>query len=161
MSNRKQKSSLLIESHPKDYVGYPFITLVQYQDQTLLTIVDNMDESKIMAYCLDFCGPERIDEQMIIAVAVEWFENHRDQYPISIHFAKHNLIEVAAKLYRFLNINFVTRFIGPANRYSVSQSQQVRRRKRKPFPKNHLVAAGTVSPADTDGSLSGDDLAGA
>ena len=96
---------------------------------------------------------------MIIAVAVEWFENHRDQYPISIHFAKHNLIEVAAKLYRFLNINFVTRFIGPANRYSVSQSQQVRRRKRKPFPKNHLVAAGTVSPADTDSDLSGDDLA--
>lgn len=139
MSNRKPKSSLLIESHPKDYAGYPFITLVQYQDQTLLTIVDNMDDAKIMAYCLDFCGPERIDEQMIIAVALEWWEDHSDQYPISIHFAKHNMIETAAKLYRILNVNFVTRFIGPANKYTVSQCQTVRRRKRKPFPKSQLA----------------------
>lgn len=142
MSNRKPKSSLLIESHPKDYVGYPFITLVQYQDQTLLTIVDNMDETKIMAYCLDFCGPERIDEQLIIAHAMEWFENYSDQYPISIHFAKNEMIETAAKLFRILNVNFVTRFIGPANKYTVSQTHHVRRRKRKPFPKSQLATAG-------------------
>lgn len=142
MSNRKPKSSLLIESHPKDYHGYPFITLVQYQDQTLLTIVDNMDDTKIMAYCLDFCGPERIDEQVIIAVALDWFENHREDYPISIQFAKHNMISVAAKLYRILNINFVTRFIGPANKYTVSQCQTVRRRKRKPVPVVQTEEAG-------------------
>lgn len=141
LSNRKTKSSLLIESHPKDYVGYPFITLIQYQDQTLLTIVDNMDDTKIMAYCLDFCGPERIDEQLIIAVALDWFEAHSTEYPVSIEFAKHNMIGTASKLYRILNINFVTRFIGPANKYAVSQCQSIRRRKRKPFPKSQLATA--------------------
>lgn len=144
MSTRKPKCSLLIESHPRDYAGYPFITLIQYQDQTLLTIVDNMDDTKIMAYVLDFCGPENIDEQMIIAVAKEWFDKNRDTYPISIEFAKHDLIADSSRLYRIMNINFVTRFIGPANKYTINQCQTVKRRKRKPFPKAQLESVGDV-----------------
>lgn len=138
LSNKKPKSLLLIESHPKDYVGYPFITLIQYQDQTLLTIVDNMDESKIMAYCLDYCGPERIDEQKIVSMARDWFEHYSKLYPISIYFAKHDMIETTAKIFHVLNINFVTRFIGPANTYSVSQTHHIRRRKRKSVPKDQI-----------------------
>lgn len=138
MATRKPKCSLLIESHPRDYSGYPFISLIQYQDQTLLAIVDNMDESKIQAYVLDYCGPERVDEQMLLRVAMDWFENSRDNYPISIEFAKHNLISETARIYRILNINFVTRFIGPANKYTISQCQTIKRRKRKPFPKVQL-----------------------
>lgn len=138
MSSRKPKCSLLIESHPKDYKGYPFITLIQYQDQTLLSIVDNMDDSKIMAYVLDFCGPEGVDEQMVVSVAMDWFENNRDLHPISIQFANHNLINETSRLYRILNVNFVTRFIGPANKYTIDQCQTIKRRKRKPFPKNQL-----------------------
>lgn len=135
MATRKPKCSLLIESHPRDYNGYPFISLIQYQDSTLLAIVDNMDDAKIQAYVLDLCGPERINEEMVLRVAMQWFENGRDQYPISIEFAKHNLISETAKIYRILNINFVTRFIGPANKYTISQCQTIKRRKRKPFPK--------------------------
>lgn len=134
MSTRKQKSSLLIESHPRGYVGYPFITLVQYQDQTLLAIVDNMDDAKIMAYVLDFCGPEGVDEQKIITVANFWFENNRYHYPISIEFAKRDMLEETSKLYRILNINYVTRFIGPASTFTIDQCQTVKRRKRKPLP---------------------------
>lgn len=138
MSTRKPKCSLLIESHPKDYTGYPFITLIQYQDQTLLTIVDNMDETKIMAYVLDFCGPERIDEQMVLNIAKCWFDNSREMYPVSIAFANHDLLGNTSRLYRIMNINFVTRFIGPASKYTINQCQTIKRRKRKPFPKAQL-----------------------
>jgi hypothetical protein len=134
MSTRKQKNSLLIESHPRGYKGYPFITLIQYQDQTLLAIVDNMDDEKIMAYVLDFCGPEGVDEQQMITIAINWFQNHRDQYPISIEFAKHNMLGETSKLFRILNINYVTRYIGPANVFTINQCQTVKRRKRKPLP---------------------------
>lgn len=102
----------------------------------MLAIVDNMDDSKIQAYVLDYCGPESVDEQMIISVAMHWFENNRDSYPISIEFAKNNLIAEASRIYKILNVNFVTRFIGPANKYSIHQCQTVKRRKRKPFPKD-------------------------
>lgn len=135
MATRKPKCSLLIESHPRDYNGYPFISLIQYQDQTMLAIVDNMDDTKIQAYVLDYCGPENVDEQRLIRVALDWFENGRDSYPISIAFAKNNLITDTSRIYRILNVNFVTRFIGPANKYTISQCQTVKRRKRKPFPK--------------------------
>jgi hypothetical protein len=131
LATRRAKPQLIIESHPKGYVGYPFVTLIQYQDQPLLTIVDNMDEDKIQAYVLDLCGPESVDEQEIIAIALDWYTNSRNQHPISIEFSKRGLISDTSRIFRILNVNFVTRFIGLASKYSVNEYQQVRRRKRK------------------------------
>ena len=151
MSTRKPKCSLLVESHPKDYNGYPFITLIQYQDQTILAIVDNMDDTKIMAYVLDYCGPESVDEPKLLAVAKSWFDNSRKLYPISIEFAKLNMTNDTSKLFRILNINYVTRFIGPANQYTISQTQTIKRRKRKTFPKDQLaimIDLSTVDPSE-------------
>lgn len=131
MSTRRAKPQLIIESHPKDYTGYPFVTLIQYQDQPLLTIIENMDDDKIHAYVLDYCGPEGVDEQQLISIALEWFHTNRANYPISIEFAKRNLISESSRIFRILNINFVTRFIGLVNTYNTKEYQQVRRRKRK------------------------------
>lgn len=107
------------------------MTLIQYQDQPLLTIVDNMDDEKIQAYVLDLCGPESVDEQEVISIALDWFTNSRNQYPISIEFSKLGLISDTSRIFRILNVNFVTRFIGLASKYNINEVQQVRRRKRK------------------------------
>lgn len=131
MSTRRAKPQLIIESHPKDYTGYPFVTLIQYQDQPLLTIVENMDEDKIQAYVLDLCGPEGIDEEELIEIALNWYTNSRNLHPISIEFAKRDIIADTSRIFRILNTNFVTRFIGLASKYNVKDYQQVRRRKRK------------------------------
>lgn len=92
-----------------------------------------MDDTKIQAYILDLCGPEKIDEQDIIAIAIDWYYNNRTNYPISIEFAKRNMIATTSKIFRILNTNFVTRFIGTATKFEVNEYQQVRRRKRKQF----------------------------
>ena len=77
---------LVIEEHPADYKGYPFITLIQYRNQHVLAIIDNMTAKKIKMYILDLCGPAKVNEEEIIAVAAEWYENSRDRYPISFEF---------------------------------------------------------------------------
>lgn len=135
----KQKiTPLIVEPHPKDYNGYPFITLIQYHchgvDQHILTVVDNADEKTIKAFVLDFCGPEAIDEEMIITIANEWYTNNRDRYPISFEFSKLGVSNQTAKIFRTFNINFVSRVIGPMAKFPMGEVKSVKRRRRKPVP---------------------------
>ena len=78
---------LIIEQHPDNYTGYPFITLIVYGESQLLTIIDNQDKHNIYAYVLDFCQIEHIDEQLILKIANNW--NNNKNYPISIEFANY------------------------------------------------------------------------
>ena len=73
-ATRRQVAPLVIEEHPSDYEGYPFITLVQYRDEHILTIINNSDDKTVQAYVLDLCGPESVKEELVIAVALQWLE---------------------------------------------------------------------------------------
>ena len=41
---------LIIEPHPADYVGYPFITLIEYRDTHLLGIIDNATDKALKTW---------------------------------------------------------------------------------------------------------------
>jgi hypothetical protein len=125
---------LIMEEHPKNYNGYPFITLIQYRKEHLLSIIDNVDDKTIKAYVLDMCGPEKIDEEQIINIAAEWYNERKDRHPISFEFSKVGASAVTSKIYRSFNIEFVTRIIGPVPRFEMKDVQSVKRRRRKPVP---------------------------
>lgn len=130
------QAPLIIENHPTDYIGYPFITLLQYNKDHLLTIVDNSDDTTITAYVLDMCGPEHIDEEMIIDSTREWYTNRRERFPVSFEFSRLNLTEITSKIYRTFNVDYITRVIGPLPSFTMAASKNVRRRKRKALPTN-------------------------
>ena len=127
---------LIVEHHPKDYYGYPFITLIQYRKQHMLTIVDNVDEENIKAYVLDMCGPEVVSEELVIAAAAEWYETSRFLHPISIFFSKKNLTGITSKIYKSLSLDYVSRLIGPVPQFpvGVESIKSIKRRRRKPIP---------------------------
>ena len=125
---------LIVEDHPDDYEGYPFITLIQYRRVHVLAIVDNSDEQVIKSYVLDMCGPERVDEQKIIEIAASWYKNHRTEHPLSVEFSRRGVTSEAGRIYRTFNIEFVTRVIGPLPRFEMTETVRVKRRKRKPVP---------------------------
>lgn len=127
----EQIPQLVIEPHPVEYTGFPFITLIQYNKQQLLTIIDNADETCIKAYVLDLCGPELVKEELILETANEWFINNRSKYPLSIEFSKNNVSEISSKIYRTFNIDFVTRVIGPITKFNMKATKSIKRRKRK------------------------------
>jgi len=125
---------LIVENHPEDYNGYPFITLIQYRNQHFLTIIDNATDKHVKAFVLDLCGPAQVDEEMIINTTIEWFKNSRDKYPISFEFSRLGVSNDTAKIYRSFNIEFITRAIGPLPRFEMGEVYSTKRRRRKPIP---------------------------
>lgn len=132
MQTPKQLSnSIIVEQHPSEYNGYPFISLLQYKQSPIITIIDNIDEKNIKAYVLDLCNTEYVDEQVIIDVANEWYENNSNNYPISVEFGKRNLSSISSKLLKIYNQEVITRIIGPVFYFPVNSIVQIKRRKRR------------------------------
>lgn len=131
---RENPIPLIIEDHPLSYNGYPFITLIQHRNQHVLSIVDNADDKTIRAFILDLCGPERVDEALVINTAAMWFYTHKQKYPLSFEFSRLGMTDSIAKIYRTYNVEFITRVIGPLPKYDMSSVQSIKRRRRKPVP---------------------------
>lgn len=134
MKKISNKIPLIIEKHPETYNGYPFITLLQYHKNNLLTIIDNSDNQNINCYVLDMCVAEKIDESVIIDIANEWFHTSKDNYPISIEFSRQNMTSFTSRIFRTYNTEFITRVIGPVPTFPMSGVTRVKRRKRKHIP---------------------------
>jgi len=125
-------NSLVIESHPTDYTGLPFITLIQYSKQILLTIVDHIGPDTIRLFVLDLCGPAGVDEDLILGVAANWYTNKRGAIPLSVEFARLGITHITSQIYRTLNLEYVSRIIGPVITYPPDNITHVKRRRRKP-----------------------------
>ena len=130
----KKSAPLIIEPHPAEYSGFPFVTLIQYRKQPMLAIVDNVDDSVIRAFVLDLCGPEEVDEELLIATVSEWYDTNRSSYPISVEFSPKGLTPHTSRIYRALNIEFVSRVIGPVPKYPMNSVKSIKRRRRKVLP---------------------------
>jgi hypothetical protein len=134
--NTKQNVPLIVEAHPQGYTGYPFITLLQYNQNHILTIVDNADDKNINAFVLDLCGPENVDEEHFVGIAAEWYRNSRDLYPLSIEFSKQGISHETTRIYKTFQTEHITRVIGPLPSFDMGTTVQVKRRKRKPLSSN-------------------------
>ena len=139
---------LIVEPHPKEYTGFPFITLIQYRKQPMLSIVDNATTEVIRAYVLDLCGPEKTDEELLISVAADWYTNNRANYPLSIEFSRRGMTSIASRVYRALNIEFVSRVIGPVPVYPMEAVRSVKRRRCKPISASVEIRQGNVFLAE-------------
>ena len=136
---QKKISKLIREDYPPNYSGYSFITLIQFNDEKFLSIVDRLTEKTINAYLLDLCGAKNVDESQILDVAYEWSESSRKNFPISFEFARLGLSDETSKLYRVFSVDFVERVIGPLPAVE-SFKTVVKRKKRKKLPKTQVVS---------------------
>jgi len=134
MAARKNQVPLITEEHPDNYSGYPFITLIQYRDDDYLSIVDNFNKKIIGAYILDLCSAARVDEKQLISVAVEWYNNNRENFPISIEMSRRGMIKESHSIYRTFNVDYVKRVIGPLPQYKMTEVVNIRRRRKKGIP---------------------------
>lgn len=130
-----KKFPLVVEAHPSDYEGYDFITLIRFNDESFLNIIDNVTKKYIYGYVIDLCGPEGFNEDLLIKTAFEWFYSNGDRYPISIEFSKRDMLAQAETILRAFPLDYVTRVIGPLPQFNMSGPTKVRKRKRKEVPK--------------------------
>lgn len=122
---------LIVEKYPANYDGYPFITLIEYNKQVYLTIINNCTADMISAYVLDLCNAENIQEKDIVDIARQWYENERQNYPVSIEFSKRNLTGKYSRILRSFNVEFVTRVVGSLPQYNFTKVKKVRRRRKR------------------------------
>lgn len=123
---------LITEPHPEGYSGPSFITLIGYNDENVLCIVDNVHNKQICAYVLDLCAPSGVSEQQVLSIAEDWFFNNRNKtHPLSVEFARLGLATTVTPVLRCFPIEFVTRVIGPLPKYPMSGTLRVRRKRRK------------------------------
>lgn len=121
---------LIIESYPSTYTGLPFITLIQHRNHPWLTIVDNTTQQTITAYVLDLCGPERVDQLEMLEVASEWYEQGRNAlYPLSVEFSRLHMSGHTSRVLRTLNVEFITRVIGPVFTFPMEGTKNVKRKR--------------------------------
>ena len=136
MTTRKRAKHvmpLIVESHPNDYTGYPFITLIKFRQEHILTIIDNSDDKSIIAYVLDDCGPAKVSEELLVTIANEWYDHNSDNYPLSIEFSKRGVHDQFGLILRTFNIEFISRIIGPVPYYEMDEALAVKRKRRKPI----------------------------
>lgn len=119
------------ENHPPGYKGYPFITLIQYQQKHVFTIIDNYDSKTIRAFVIDLCGPEDVSEELIVSVASDWYSTYKTKYPISFEFSKRNLTAETSKIYKSFAVESISRVIGPIFVFPMDNIIKVKRRKRR------------------------------
>lgn len=128
---------LIVEPHPDNYTGYPFITLIQYRDQHILLIVDQLTPKTIEGFVLDLCGPSNTNEELLINTSAEWFENHREDFPVSYYFSQQGLSEGFSAVYRVYPVEFITRVIGTIPKFGTpATTPTIKRRRRKHLSSN-------------------------
>lgn len=126
---------LIIEDHPEDYNGYPFLTVVLYHDTYYMTVIDNVNKT-INAYVLDFCPTEHISEEEFITHVIDWWYNDRKR-PLSFYFADKGLVDKFQPIYKKFNIDYVTRIIGPVIAFETSKIHTVQRKRVKKWKQNN------------------------
>lgn len=131
MASRLVPPPLIIEQHPIEYKGYPFITLIQFKNTHILCIIDNADESNVHAYVLDLCGACGLNEELIISIANKWYINNSKKYPLSIEFSKHGVTGETQNIYKTFQIEYISRIIGPLPSFKMVTNAKVKRRRKK------------------------------
>lgn len=122
---------LIIEDYPISYTGYEFITLIKYNDEKNLVIVDNVGKRHISAFCLDLCEPFGVKEDTVIDIARTWYAANKDHYPVSVEFCKNNFEDKSSNIVKSYSIDYISRIIGPVFFFDVSNPRKIRKRKRK------------------------------
>lgn len=126
---------LITEPHPEGYIGYPFITLIRYNDENTLNIIDNVVNKQIIGYVLDLCSPAGIDEHAVVAIAEEWFYSDRHtRYPLSVEFSRRELAGAMSPILRCYPTEFVTRVIGPLPEYKMGGVIKSKKKRKKSIP---------------------------
>lgn len=126
---------LITEPHPDGYTGYPFITLIRYNDENFLNIVDNVVNKQIVGFVLDLCAPASINELAVVSIVEDWFYSERHKkHPVSVEFSRLGLAGDMSRILRCYPTEFVTRVIGPLPEYKMGGVFKSKKKKKKSIP---------------------------
>ena len=141
MNNQKKTKkknnppTLLIESHPKDYQGVPWATLIQYAGKSRLVVVNTLEADYLWAYGIENMSGQ--EGKIFYEVMEEYWigtlygEPLRNRISPDQWFSERKLGSVFGNRISAYSVENISRIIGPVRSPDPSPPKtRVRRRKR-------------------------------
>lgn len=122
-----------------DRANLIYLSLLEYKREVYLCVIDNVSDSEIGAFVLDYAEQENINISNFLSIVTRWFYNKSDDHPLSVELAKHGLTETLAPIYRTFDTTYVSRIIGNAFSYEHMKKTKVRRRRVVSLPENITI----------------------
>lgn len=132
---KKPRSPTKYLQHPRDYVGYSFLTAIRYVGKDYICIVSDSNPKKIDAYVLNPDSDYHpAKEKACIELAIKW-ANGRRTVPFAVFVGQHGYQQALASMFISFNHSFVDRVMGPLPEYP-RDTKKIRRRMIKRLPSN-------------------------
>ena len=131
----KNKIPKLIVEHTENQQNFCFLSVLEYRKKNYLVVVDNITDTNIGAYVLDYVSQEKIDMEQLLKVITTWFYKNSHKCPLSFEFSKLGLTSEVNKIYKNFELVHVARLIGNDFRYtSLLNLPKIKRRRITKIP---------------------------
>lgn len=131
----KNKIPKLIVEHTENQQNFCFLSVLEYRKKNYLVVVDNITDTNIGAYVLDYVSQEKIDMEQLLKVITTWFYKNSHRCPLSFEFSKLGLTSEVNKIYKNFELVHVARLIGNDFRYtSLLNLPKIKRRRITKIP---------------------------
>jgi hypothetical protein len=125
----KRKIPPLAVEWRQDVTTLHYMSLIEYRRETFLCVIDNIGESEITAYTLDFAKQQNIDVGDFLSLCNIWFYKSSHKYPLSFEIARLGLTERLSPMMRNYEINNVSRIIGVPFTFGFEAKPKIKRRR--------------------------------
>ena len=131
----KNKIPKLIVERTENQQNFCFLSVLEYRKKNYLVVVDNITDTNIGAYVLDYVSQEKIDMEQLLKVITTWFYKNSHKCPLSFEFSKLGLTSEVNKIYKNFELVHVARLIGNDFRYtSLLKLPKIKRRRITKIP---------------------------
>lgn len=150
----KKKIPPLIVEKIMDTSNLCFISLIEYKRENFLGIIDNISDTELNAFILNYAKPEIISKDEFIRFAIRWFYQSSEKYPLSFEFAKLGLSSKIQPLYKTFELNHVSRIVGkPFIFEKLNTATKIKRRRIVAVPEYIEIKFKSSKEADSQSKL--------
>lgn len=125
----KKKQPPLIIEDVRGRGNILYLSLIEFRREQYLTIIDNITDTEINAFVLDYAKQEQIDLKQFLSIVNIWFYKSNGKYPLSIELARAGWTQKAAPIYRTFDVSYISRVIGNPFSFDLQKKAKVKRRR--------------------------------
>jgi hypothetical protein len=135
----KKKIPPLIIDRVMDESNLCFLSLVEYRRMEYIGIIDNITDTHVKIFALDFIRPNTIPRTLLLSTAIRWFYEYSDRKPLSIILSQMGLTHASSPLYKSFELNGISRIVGNPFSYRHFTEQKTKKKKVLSIPEGITV----------------------
>jgi hypothetical protein len=128
MSVKRKIPSLVIE-YISDASNLYCLSMIEHHQEQYLAVIDNIVDTTITAYVLDYAEQEGVDLNVFIDIVKKWSGTHSNEYPLSFELSRLGLSNCTKNIYKTFDMAHVTRLVGRSFEYNFTVPLKVRRKR--------------------------------